>query len=359
MITAAGCQARRRRLLDAKLSSRTLVLADPLSLRYFANFYADPFSLGADYLGVLVIEPEGRSVLYHDSRAAKSVQAAFVDERVPLVWYDGKSAGRGSRRLLMDDAIRAHGGRVHDDPSDGRAQKYWPLVDQLRRSKFPDEVDQLRACMRATEVGHAWARDNVRAGLSELDVYIGIAGAVTKHLGNAAVVYGDFAVSPGAAKRGGPPDDAHALKAGETLILDFSVVLGGYRSDFTNTLCVGGKPSAKQKQLLDACQAAMSAGEAQLRAGAACRAVYDAVRGAFADAGLADAFPHHAGHGLGLSHPEPPMLVEHATETLVAGDVVTLEPGVYVDGVGGVRIEHNYLVTASGFEQLSHHAIGL
>ena len=70
-------------------------------------------------------------------------------------------------------------------------------------------------------------------------------------------------------------------------------------------------------------------------------------------------FPHHAGHGLGLSHPEAPFLVRHSTETLVAGDVVTLEPGLYVDGVGGVRIEHNYLVTDAGFERLSNHVISL
>ena len=359
MITAAGCQARRRRLLDAKLTDGPVVLADPLSLRYFANFYADPFSLGADYLGVLVIPPDGNSVLTHDSRASKSVEAAFVDERVPLKWYDGKSAGKGSRRLLFEGAICAAGGRVHDCPADPLAAKYWPLVDEFRRSKMPDEVGQLRACMRAGEAGHAWARANVRPGLTELDVYLGVFAAVAKHARHAAIVYGDFAVSPGSAKRGGPPDAARVLNAGETLILDFSVVLGGYRSDFTNTLCVGAPPTPDQQRLMDLCRSAMSTGESHLTAGASCQAVYDAVRGAFAAAGVAANFPHHAGHGLGLSHPEPPMLVEHSSETLVAGDVVTLEPGLYVDNVGGVRIENNYLVTEAGYERLSDHAIGL
>ena len=60
---------------------------------------------------------------------------------------------------------------------------------------------------------------------------------------------------------------------------------------------------------------------------------------------MAEHFPHHAGHGLGLTHPEAPYLVRHADETLLAGDVVTLEPGLYVAGVGGIRIEHNYLIT--------------
>ncbi len=94
-------------------------------------------------------------------------------------------------------------------------------------------------------------------------------------------------------------------------------------------------------------------------AGAACLAVYNAVRAVFEKAGLADSFPHHAGHGLGLAHPENPYLVRHATETLLAGDVVTLEPGLYVQGIGGVRIEHNYLITEEGYERLSNHVIAL
>ena len=68
---------------------------------------------------------------------------------------------------------------------------------------------------------------------------------------------------------------------------------------------------------------------------------------------------HHAGHGLGLTHPEAPFFVPKADETLLAGDVVTLEPGLYVADVGGIRIEHNYLVTGTGFERLSNHTIAL
>ena len=103
----------------------------------------------------------------------------------------------------------------------------------------------------------------------------------------------------------------------------------------------------------------MVAGEKELRAGATCQTVYDAVRGAFAKAGVADGFPHHAGHGLGLTHPEAPFLVRHSDETLMENDVITLEPGLYVAGVGGLRIEHNYRITATGYERLSNHVIAL
>ena len=73
--------------------------------------------------------------------------------------------------------------------------------------------------------------------------------------------------------------------------------------------------------------------------------------------GLDRYFPTHSGHGLGLGHPEPPYFVPESSDTLEVGDVVALEPGLYVEGTGGMRYERNYLITADGFETLSNHEI--
>ncbi len=229
-------------------------------------------------------------------------------------------------------------------------------VAELRRQKDPDEVELLRRCMRVTEAGHAWARANVRPGMTELEVYCGVNTACIQAAGRAVIVYGDFAVSPGPERRGGPPTD-RVLQPGDMLILDYSVVLGDYRSDFTNTLVVGRDPTPEQQRLYDLCTQAMAAGEKELRAGQSCRTVYGAVREVFDRAGVGEYFPHHAGHGLGLTHPEAPYFVREANETLLAGDVVTLEPGLYVPGVGGIRIEHNYRIDEGGYERLSNHTI--
>jgi Xaa-Pro dipeptidase len=360
-ITAEGCRARRANFLDAfRPLARTgdIVIADPMNLRYLANFHVDPFSLGADFGALLVIGETGKTTLYHDKRLPPSVQNAFVDERIECPWYDGQSAGGGPRRLAILEALRAHGGRIHDALNDPLGEQCHFLLAGLRRSKMPDEVAQLRECMRVGGTGMDWARANVRAGMSELDVYNGIFAACTLAAGSPTILYGDFAVSPGMARRGGMAT-TRVLHQGDMLILDFSVIRQGYRSDFTNTIVVGGQPSAEQTRLFDACVAAMAAGEQTLKAGASCQSVYDAVRTSFATRGLADSFPHHAGHGLGISHPEAPYFVKHSSETLIAGDVVTLEPGLYVDGTGGIRIEHNYLVTDGGFERLSGHTIAL
>jgi Xaa-Pro aminopeptidase len=363
MLTAEGCRRRRERLwqqLDPPPDSDYLLLADPIHLEYLANFYVDPFSLGAGFRGYLLVRNDGQAKLLHDNRLPASVQAAHVEERRVVPWYDGQSPGRGPRQLALLQSVNPQGTglRVHDRVGDPYAPTVIHTLAAMRRQKDPDELKVLRRCMRATEAGHGWARANVRAGMTERDVYCGVNTACIQAAGHPVIVYGDFAVSPGPERRGGPPT-SRVVEPGDMFILDYSVVIDGYRSDFTNTLVVGREPNADQQRLYDLCVAAMAAGERALRAGAACRAVYQAVRGVFEQAGVAEYFPHHAGHGLGLTHPEAPYFVREANETLLAGDVVTLEPGLYVPNVGGIRIEHNYLVTDAGYERLSNHVIAL
>jgi hypothetical protein len=364
MLTAQGCRARRERLwaeLDPPPDSDHLRLTDPIHLAYLAGYRPDPFSLGAGFGGVLLLRKDGRAKLLHDDRIAPwSVAAAHVEECVAVPWYDGQTPGKGPRQLALLGAVNpSHDGvRIHDRPGDPYAATVIHTVAGLRRRKDPDEIEQLRRCMRATEAGHAWARENVRPGMTELDVYCGISGACTKAAGRAVIVYGDFAVCPGPERRGGPAT-ARVVEPGDMMILDFSVVIDGYRSDFTNTLVVGKQPTADQQRLYDLCTRAMAAGEKELRAGRECRTVYAAVNDVFDRESMAKSFGHHAGHGLGLTHPEAPYLVRESVETLLAGDVITLEPGLYVAGTGGIRIEHNYLITETGYERLSNHTIAL
>jgi Xaa-Pro dipeptidase len=363
MLSAEGCRARRLRLweqLNPPPDSDYLLLSDPIHLTYLANFWVDPISLAAGFPAFLVLRKDGHAKLLHNNRVTPSVGQTHVDERVPVMWYDGQSPGKGPRQLacLADVNPTRQGLHVHDRPGDPYAATVINTLARLRRRKDPDEIEVMRRCIRATEAGHVWARANVKPGMTELDVYGGMAAACVKAAGMPAIVYGDFAVSPGPERRGGAPTD-RVLQPGDMMILDFSVVLWGYRSDFTNTLVVGRDPMPDQQRLYDLCMAAMAAGERELKAGAACKTVYDAVEGVFDKAGMARHFGHHAGHGLGLTHPEAPFLVRHADETLVAGDIVTLEPGLYVSGIGGIRIEHNYLITAEGYERLSNHMIAL
>jgi Xaa-Pro aminopeptidase len=176
-------------------------------------------------------------------------------------------------------------------------------------------------------------------------------------LGEPAIVYGDFASGPRCeVEKGGSPT-SRRIDPGDLLLLDFSVIVSGYRGDFTNTFAVGGGPTPRQQQLFEACLAALAAGEASLKPGTPARLVDAAVRGHFRSMGLDHAFTSHSGHGLGLGHPEPPYFVPESDDILQSGDVVALEPGLYIEGVGGMRFERNYLITSTGYQTLSHHEL--
>ena len=308
--------------------------------------------------------------------AGPFLDRAFADEVVAPVWYDGKHAAPYRQGHLVKSALnrlanmpgRRVGVELASVPAgvvEGlRATRpglevvdIGPLIRPLRRSKDPDEVATLRRSMLAGEAAQAAALTRVQPGMTELDAYVIVQSAAEESLGEAVIVYGDFVSGPRCeTERGGPPS-SRKIELGDLLLLDFSVIVSGYRGDFTNTFAVGGGPTPRQAALFEACVQALGAGEARLRPGTAARDVDAAVREQFASLGLESYFPTHSGHGLGLGHPEPPYFVRASDETIQLGDVVAIEPGLYIDGVGGMRFERNYLITSDGFETLSNHEI--
>ena len=391
MLTEEGCLARRQRLWNSipEIADWVLV-ADPRHVQYLANFWVEPLSFSGFERGLLLLERSGRATLLADNFALRSAaHEPYIDREIVEEWYDHKHSVRNRDHALIA-AVRRIADELRERPGLIEAEwlpvSAWMALDVqresyaereadhsqengddeldlgtilrgLRRKKEPDEIQLLKQCMRAGDAGQARLREVVRPGVSEHEVYCEVQKAALLEAGRPALVYGDFrGTSPEVPKAGGLPTD-HVLAAGELFILDYSIVLDGYRSDFTNTLAVG-KPTDPQVMLFELCEAAMRAGEEVLTAGAAARDVYASVSRPFEDAGYPP-LPHHAGHGIGLAHPEPPILVPESDDELVAGDVVTLEPGIYQAGIGGMRIEHNYLITNDGYERLSNHDISL
>jgi Xaa-Pro aminopeptidase len=373
MLTAEGCQARRKRLFQTLPSPfDVLIIGDPSHLVYFANYVPSPFEFRTvESSALLVLEP-GRATLIADNLLEPYLEKAHVDEVIAPTWYDGSKPTAPRRGQLVESTVAylskipgGQTGRIGVEFGATPAGVVGPLqagditrgIRALRRSKDADEIEVLKRAMRAGEAAHAAALKEMKPGMTELDAYLVVQNAAMKELGERVIVYGDFASGPRTATDKGGPPTSRVIEAGDLLLLDFSVVVDGYRTDFTNTFAVGGGPTPEQRKLFDACVGAMSAAEATLKAGTIARDVDAAVRKHFQSLGLLDHFPHHTGHGIGLGHPEPPYFVPGSDEILVAGDVVTLEPGLYVEGVGGIRIERNYLITDSGFETLSNHEI--
>lgn len=388
MLTEDGCKQRQQNLWNRIPSSFDWVLiGDSRHVQYFSGFRVNPLSFSADQKSLLLLNRDGRSTLVADNftRRTCTCDVHATDEEI-FPWYTHKksvinrddallrglqecrsqwSTGHGLIEPegvpeLIAATVSEHAEWQFEGFTNADGQKLTTLgcvIRDLRRQKLPDEVALLKKCMKAGDAGHAAAMDAIQPGMTELDLYLTIQNAAIRTAGQAATVYGDFRANNAAQhKAGGLPTD-YVLKDGDLFIADFSVIIDGYRSDFTNTMAVGTASTAAVRQF-EACEAALTAAAGGLKEGATGQAIYELASAEF----LARNYPalsHHCGHGLGMEHPEPPILVPESTDTLRTGDVVTIEPGLYIEGVGGMRFEHNYLITESGSEQLSHHHIGL
>ncbi len=143
------------------------------------------------------------------------------------------------------------------------------------------------------------------------------------------------------------------IKGGDPVVVDFGATFEGYRSDMTRTFCVDAEPEGELARIFSVVQTSQAAGAAAVRPGIAAKDVDDVCRRIIADAGWAERFEHGTGHGVGLDIHEAPTVSQLGTAILAPGFVVTVEPGVYVPGHGGVRVEDTLVVTEDGARPLT------
>lgn len=365
-LTAEGCAVRRQRLC-AVVEADLHILTNPHHIYYFSGVWLSPLSLGSNGAHALLIDRTSTCTLLTHNMMANQARAGFADEVAVYPSYSPEPPSLGSADLYgaYTDALNRYV-EIHGAKTIGYERGLLPQgiaaerrIDlnatllHMRRRKDADELALIRQAVIAVEAGHAALRAAVRPGITEIDAFMAAQDAITRAISGPVHMLGDFVSGPRAEHIGGPPTP-RALLPGDVMIADIFPVIAGYRADFTATLAVGGTLSPVQQRLDDALHGALHAGEALLKAGTRAADVYHAVHRALDAHGFGAHFPHHAGHGLGLGHPEPPYFVPNSDEILVAGDVVTLEPGAYGSGFAG-RIEHNYLVTETGAERLTNH----
>jgi Xaa-Pro aminopeptidase len=385
MLTHTGCRERQSRLwqrLPAEIS--WVLVGDARHVQYFSNFRINPISFSADQKSLLLLTRGGEAILLADNFAKRSATVPyFIDREVIVPWYthkksvtnrddalckaltDVEDVWSGATGLIEPEGISEMvAAMVAEDAAwqfaeDDNEQPttLGTIIRELRRSKHADEVELLKTCMNACETGHRRAFDVIKPGVSEFEVYLEVQRAAQETAGVPCIVYGDFRATNSALHKAGGLPTQYRLQPGDLFILDYSVIIHGYRSDFTNTISVD-TPSDKIVKQFEACRDALNAAAAMLKAGVACKDLWHAAS-AVLESQRFGPLAHHAGHGLGLEHPEPPVLVSESEDVLIAGDVITLEPGCYIEGQGGMRFEHNYLITDDGSTQLSHHQLGL
>lgn len=236
-------------------------------------------------------------------------------------------------------------------------------VEKLRLIKDPSEVEAIREAIHIAERAFAMFRSMLRPGDTEKDLHDAMEGYVRRAGGRSTSFPSIVAVGPRAALPHAPPT-AHTAGESPLLLVDWGASGRFYKSDLTRTLVARNhsafqrpgrreRGNGKLETVYDTVLKAQEAGIRAIRPGVKGHDVDAAARAVIAEAGYGDYFVHAVGHGLGLQVHEGPSLRKDSTDVLQPGMVVTVEPGIYLPGWGGVRIEDDVLVTPDGGEVLT------
>ncbi|AEG61307.1 aminopeptidase P family protein [Desulforamulus ruminis] len=225
------------------------------------------------------------------------------------------------------------------------------LIEELRMVKNPGEMEPLRQAMAIGDQALAHILKYVKPGVSEWDLALELEFYMRRQGASGVAFETIMASGPRSALPHGVASQ-RILQAGDLLTMDFGCVYQGYHSDMTRTVVLG-TPDEKQKEIYQIVLEAQRAGLAAVKQGVKAREVDEAARRVIVAKGYGEFFGHSTGHGVGLAIHEKPRLAATDETILEPGMVVTVEPGIYLPGWGGVRIEDSVLVTPEGCEILT------
>lgn len=350
-MTAGGRFADRRAAVRAWMAGERadalLVSAEP-NVRWLTGFTGE---------GLLVLEPD-EELLCTDSRYA--VQAGEEAPDVEFVAEGGHLDG-AIERINATGAGRVGFGSNHLCYADYErlvealvGVELLPLEDRIRQLRAIKDAAEVALIRRAAEVADAAfteLRPQIEPGLSER--------AAAEELRRLMVLGGAekpsfdiiFAAGPNGAKPHARPGE-RVVAEGDLIVIDWGAVVDGYCSDCTRTVIVG-EPDERRREVWMAVRRAQIAAMEGLRPGMEGREVDAIARESLCEAGYAEYFGHGLGHGVGLEVHELPTVGKKSENTLEPGMVVTIEPGVYIEDWGGVRLEELVLVTEEGAEALT------
>jgi Xaa-Pro aminopeptidase len=336
-----------------------MLVTDLINVRYLSGFTG---SNGA----LLVFADDREPVLATDGRyrtqaAAQAPGLEVVIERSCARCLAGRAADDGVRRLGFEshvvtvdgyDAIKTALEERASDQMDGPTElvRASGTVEGLREVKDAGELALLRLACEAADAAltDLVDRGGLRPGRTEREVARELEALMLDHGADAVSFETIVAAGPNSAIPHHRPTDA-VLATGDFLKIDFGALVAGYHSDMTRTFVLG-KAADWQLEIYQLVAEAQRAGREALQPGAGLRDVDAAARQLIADAGYGEQFGHGLGHGVGLQIHEAPGIGATSAGTLLAGSVVTVEPGVYLPDRGGVRIEDTLVVADGGSE---------
>ena len=329
-------------------------ITKPVSIAYLTGFHAEPY----ERLMALAVRPDHATLIVPALEREKA--AGHAAARAEIVsWRDGEDAyalvraalegcaevGVEKEHLSLQAAellLARTAAREMVDVS--------PELRRLRRIKNQTELEKLARAAAITDAVGEEIIERLRPGQTELEVSVMIGAAIGERGGTLSfeslVQSGPNSALPHMRPTG------RKLSAGDFVLLDFGADFDGYKAD-TTRMAVVGEPGEKHTEIHSLVLAAHDAAIAAVRAGTTTGAVDAAARQLIDAAGMGDLFFHRTGHGLGLEAHEEPNLDPGSTTVLEAGMVFTIEPGIYIPGWGGVRIEDDVAVERSGCSLLT------
>ncbi|WP_041318070.1 aminopeptidase P family protein [Mycolicibacter sinensis] len=344
----------RRLRLSAAIDAAGLdamLVTDLINVRYLSGFTGSA--------GALLVYADQRPALlatdgrYRTQAARQAPDLPAAIERAGASHLVGQAAAAGVGRLGFEahvvtvdgfDTLAAALCAADGAVAGAELVRASGAVEALREAKDAGEVALLRLACEAADaaLGALVERGGLRPGRTEREVARDLEALLLDHGADGASFETIVAAGPNSAIPHHRPTEA-LLTAGDFVKIDFGALVAGYHSDMTRTFVLG-RPADWQQEIYQVVAAAQRAGREALRPGAALRDVDAAARGVIADAGYGKTFGHGLGHGVGLRIHEAPGINATADGTLLAGAVVTVEPGVYLADRGGVRIEDTLVV---------------
>ncbi|HTA25921.1 MAG TPA: Xaa-Pro peptidase family protein [Terriglobales bacterium] len=350
-------KGRQRRLqnLLATHGLDALLLTHPANVRYLCGFTG---SAGA------VVISESKSVFFTDGRykeqASLEVQGSriVVTRKSPLAaaaeWLmrNAKKLGLKALGIEAEHLTVAERSRlVKAMPSSLRLREAPVLVEQARMIKDAEEIERLRTAVLLGSRLFDVVLKAIRPGVKETEVAAELEYAA-RQAGADAMSFDTIIASGTRSALPHGRASGSVIPANGFVVCDFGVILAGYCSDMTRTVHVG-QPNAEMRRIYAAVRDAQQAALEMVSAGVSTGEVDQSARKVLRNKGLAKHFTHSTGHGVGLEIHEAPRLAAGQKDALQAGMVITIEPGAYIPGVGGVRIEDMVLVTDNGCQILT------
>lgn len=333
------------------------LIANEINILYFA---------GSPGASCLLVPIQGENILYVYGVNYEQVRAEAKGFRVELVNREENLMAKvaehvrdlGIRRLAFDtlniENYRAIAGKLRGA---AKLKPQGAVVWSLRRIKDVEELELMRRAAELACEGMEAAHEVLSPGVREYEVAAEIEYAM-RHNGSWGTAF-ETIVASGARSaypHGGCVD--REINSGDLVVIDIGASYRHYRSDMTRTF-VAGNPSRKQKRLYDLVRLAQEKAIRAIKPGVKASDVDAAARTVIEKAGYGENFVHGLGHGVGLEIHEPPTLSPQSMDKLEMGNVVTIEPGIYVVGFGGIRIEDMVLVGEFDAEKLTDDFYGL